>query len=96
MITKKPYDDQIKMTIRLDPEFHAACSASADEVGQTLSEWIRRAMKDKLDRINQINNVYPRSASPSSSISESDREIIRAVIREELEKIELESFGRPL
>lgn len=84
----------IQMTIRLDPEFHAACSASADEAGQTLAEWIRRAMRDKLDRV-----TVPLSASPASSasqFSESDREIIRAVIREELEKIELESFGRPL
>jgi len=54
-MSKNP--DVIQMTIRLEPAFHKACLASAEELGQTLAEWIRRAMKDKLEKIS--NADYP-------------------------------------
>lgn len=38
------------MGLRLKPEFHEECSKVAKEKGQTLAEWIRRAMQHELDR----------------------------------------------
>lgn len=38
------------MTIRLEKDFHAQCKALSDDAGQTLAEWIRRAMREKLER----------------------------------------------
>lgn len=38
------------MGLRLKPEFHEKCLKVAKEKGQSLAEWIRRAMQHELDR----------------------------------------------
>lgn len=50
-------NNDIQMTIRIDPELYNPCKSRADDAGQTLAEWIRRAMKDKLERENS-DKVY--------------------------------------
>ena len=40
----------IQMGLRLKPEFHEQCLKVAKEKGQSLAEWIRRAMQRELDR----------------------------------------------
>lgn len=69
--------NEIQMTIRLDKDFHAQCKALSDDAGQTLAEWIRRAMREKLER----------EANGGPEISDSDlRETIRSVVEEMLEE----------
>ena len=43
-------NNEVQMTIRLEKDFHAQCKALSDDAGQTLAEWIRRAMREKLER----------------------------------------------
>ena len=43
-------EKDIQMGLRLKPEFHEECSKVAKEKGQSLAEWIRRAMQHELDR----------------------------------------------
>jgi len=43
-------NDEVQMTIRLEKDFHARCKKLSDDAGQTLAEWIRRAMREKLER----------------------------------------------
>jgi len=43
-------NDDVQMTIRLEKDFHTMCKERADYAGQTLAEWIRRAMRGQLDR----------------------------------------------
>jgi predicted DNA-binding protein len=43
-------DNEEHLTVRLSSELRAACQSRADEVGQTLAEWIRRALREKLER----------------------------------------------
>ncbi|HJK57564.1 MAG TPA: hypothetical protein O0X46_02170 [Methanocorpusculum sp.] len=62
------------MTIRLDKDFHAQCKALSDDAGQTLAEWIRRAMREKLER--EVNG--------ESDISDSE---FKARVKEVLEEM---------
>ena len=43
-------EKDIQMGLRLKPEFHEKCLKVAKEKGQSLAEWIRRAMQHELDR----------------------------------------------
>lgn len=66
--------NEIQMTIRLDKDFHAQCKALSDDAGQTLAEWIRRAMREKLER--EVNG--------ESDISDSE---FKARVKEVLEEM---------
>lgn len=50
-------EKDVQMGLRLKPEFHAECSKMAKEKGQTLAEWIRRAMQHELDRERNSGTV---------------------------------------
>ena len=65
--------DVIQMTIRLEPDFHTECKGYADALGQTLGEWIRRAMKEKLER--------------SRAAASGDEEAPAPLTREEVQKM---------
>lgn len=67
--------DGIQMSFRLPAELHLPCKQAAENDGQTLAEWIRRAMREKLERET--------GAEPSAA-GQITREEIRSMIREEL------------
>ena len=48
----------IQMGLRLKPDFHKKCAELANNAGQSLAEWIRRAMKEKADRDSHDFTTY--------------------------------------
>ena len=66
--------NEIQMTIRLDKDFHAQWKALSDDAGQTLAEWKRRAMREKLER----------GVNGESDISDSE---FKARVKEVLEEM---------
>lgn len=82
--------DDIQMTIRLEREFHAQCKERSDCAGQTLAEWIRRAMREKMDREDET----PPPKSPPLSDEELEKLILRTVERE-LKRMENEKRPGP-
>lgn len=66
-------DNEIQLSIRMSAKFRDECKQLSDAAGQTLAEWIRRAMREKLER--EVNG--------ESDISDAElRETIRSVIAE--------------
>jgi predicted DNA-binding protein len=43
-------DNEIQLSIRMSAKFRDECKQLSDAAGQTLAEWIRRAMREKLER----------------------------------------------
>ena len=79
--------EYIQMTFRLSPEFHAECKARSDEAGQTLAEWIRRAMREKLERekTGESSNTEPTLEEvplTSADVESMVREAINKVLAE--------------
>lgn len=69
-----PDNDGIQMSFRLPAEIHFPCKELAEKNGQTLAEWIRRAMKEKLER-------------DTGAREEFTREQLKEIAREEALKI---------
>ena len=42
-----------QLSIRMEDELHNKAEKAAKDAGQTLAEWVRRAMKEKLEREEQ-------------------------------------------
>lgn len=72
--------EYIQMTFRLSPEFHAECKARSDEAGQTLAEWIRRAMREKLEREKMV-------AVPHTELSPEQDAGVEDMVRALIEKV---------
>lgn len=70
-------EDWAQFTIRCPSEMRRKAELSADAVGQSLAEWIRRAIQEKLD--HEVNG------DPDIS-DEKLRETIRSVVEEMLEE----------
>lgn len=72
------------MTIRLESEFHEECKARSDKIGQTLAEWIRRAMREKLER-EKKEEAAAVDQAPAEVLTPDDVEdMVRAAINKVL------------
>ena len=69
-------NDDVQMTIRLEKDFHAVCKERADYAGQTLAEWIRRAMRGQLDK--ELN------PQPEMLTTEELEQVIARILKEKL------------
>lgn len=69
------------MSFRLSYELHAACKESADKKGQTLAEWIRRALQEKLES----EQVFEVSKKVTGMNEEQLRDLMRGMLTEELD-----------
>ena len=80
-------DDGIQMSFRLSSDLHYASKASAESAGQTLAEWIRRAMREKLERekTGESSNTEPTPEEvplTSADVESMVREAINKVLAE--------------
>lgn len=50
-----------QLSIRMEDELHNKAEKAAKEAGQTLAEWVRRAMKEKLEREEQASSFVTRA-----------------------------------
>lgn len=73
-------DDGIQMSFRLSSELHYACKESAEGAGQTLAEWIRRAMREKLEREKMV-------AVPHTELSPEQDADVEEIVRALIEKV---------
>ena len=69
-------NDDVQMTIRLEKDFHDVCKERADYAGQTLAEWIRRAMRGQLDK--ELN------PQPEMLTTEELEQVIARILKEKL------------
>lgn len=69
------------MGLRLKPEFHEQCSKVAKEKGQSLAEWIRRAMQRELDAHERGVDTDDVTAALLKALDDPD---VRAVLKEKL------------
>lgn len=50
-----------QLSIRMEDELHNKAEKAAKDAGQTLAEWVRRAMKEKLEREEQETSFVTRA-----------------------------------
>ena len=50
-----------QLSIRMGDELHNKAEKAAKDAGQTLAEWVRRAMKEKLEREEQETSFVTRA-----------------------------------
>lgn len=50
-----------QLSIRMEDELHNKAEKAAKNAGQTLAEWVRRAMKEKLEREEQETSFVTRA-----------------------------------
>lgn len=50
-----------QLSIRMEDELHDKAEKAAKGAGQTLAEWVRRAMKEKLEREEQETSFVTRA-----------------------------------
>ena len=74
-------EKDIQMGLRLKPEFHEQCSKVAKEKGQSLAEWIRRAMQHELDAHERGVDTDDVTAALLKALDDPD---VRAVLKEKL------------
>lgn len=73
--------DEIQMSFRLPNELHLPCKESAENQGQTLAEWIRRAMQEKLEREREAAEEKENRQLNEEQL----RNLMRGILTEELE-----------
>ncbi len=77
-------EKDIQMGLRLKPEFHEECSKVAKEKGQSLAEWIRRAIQKELDCLHEQRDAGSVDAVTATLLEALNDPKIRAVIKEKL------------
>lgn len=69
--------------VRIAPSLKEKMNSAADSCGLSTAKWLAEAIQEKLDRDSSCSSAAPLPAGI-------DRDVLRAVIREELEKMEKE------
>lgn len=77
-------DDGIQMSFRLSSDLHYASKASAESAGQTLAEWIRRAMREKLEREKTEGSPNTEPTPEEETLTSAD---VEAMVREAIDKV---------
>ena len=73
------YDEPIQMNVRIPAELHQRCLEDARDKGQSLAEWIRRAMQDKIDASNNSTMGDKTSDKQYAELVEKINELQRAI-----------------
>ena len=83
-------DGWAHFNVRCPVSLRVSADEAAKKAGQSLAEWVRRAMQEKLERDKQQEIVRLQAAALSDENKEKFdiQEMIRAVVRDELSRIE--------
>ena len=83
-------DGWAHFNVRCPVSLRVSADEAAKKAGQSLAEWVRRAMQEKLERDKQQEIVRLQAAALADENKEKFdiQEMIRAVVRDELSRIE--------